>query len=157
MLQGFRLTRPVALNAMAIALLTVLAAWNDTAHAHGVGHVPETLNAEAIRFYYSDGTPMAFAEATLFDPEGVEHQNARTDAKGRIAVLLDKPGSWRLVVSDGMGHRSEMTIAAGADSSTARQPSGNAEGPSGLTATLLGLSLLGNIAMSAALLRRRNA
>lgn len=138
-------------------VLSGLMAWHAPAHAHGVGHAPETLPAEGIRFYYSDGTPMAFAEATLFAPDGTEHQNARTDAMGRIAVLPDKPGTWRLVVSDGMGHRSEMTIAAGATSSTARQPSGNAGGPPGLTAILLGLSLLGNVAMSAALLRRRNA
>lgn len=141
----------------AILLAMLLCCPATPARAHGVGHAPENTPAEALRFYYSDGAPMAFAEITVFAPDEAEYQNARTDAKGRFAFLPDTPGAWRVVINDGMGHRSETTFTAGTVSSPVSQVSSPVGGVPSPSTIALGLSLLGNLALGTALLRKRKA
>lgn len=71
-------------------------------------------NVVAAEFLYSDKTPMQYAEILVFSPESetVEYQNGRTDQNGRFAFLPETSGTWKMEVSDGMGHAvyAEVTV-----------------------------------------------
>ena len=55
---------------------------------------------------YDDGEPMSYASIEIFDSEEkLPFQTGRTDRNGRFLFYPDKMGDWKVVVSDGMGHR----------------------------------------------------
>ncbi|MFO7750306.1 MAG: hypothetical protein R6V54_09475 [Desulfobacteraceae bacterium] len=77
------------------------------AFAHGTDY--RLIGKDAVvaaEFFYSDKTPMEYAEILIFSPENekVEFQNGRTDQNGRFAFLAETPGKWQMKVNDGMGH-----------------------------------------------------
>lgn len=77
------------------------------AFAHGTDY--RLLNKKAVvaaEFFYSDKTPMRYAEILVFSPENekVEYQNGRTDQNGRFAFLPKTTGKWQIKVNDGVGH-----------------------------------------------------
>ena len=128
--------------------------------AHALRAVHEQ-QGEAIlaRFAYSDDRATEFAAVRVIGADGKEFQNGRTDARGRFAFVPDAPGTWRIIVADGMGHKVDHPVevvapgkpaaAAGADKT---------ETSAGLPMRAgLGLSLLANLALAACLLRRRKA
>lgn len=137
--------------------------------AHGVASTPAERPAYALLFHYSDGTPMSYAEAMAYAPgrAEVEHANGRTDARGVFAFVPAEPGDWRVVVSDGMGHKAEAVVHVAASTSSeestaaplvaakAPNPSHAAVGATP-TGVLLGLSALANLFMGVALIRRRH-
>jgi nickel transport protein len=91
----------------------------DPAFAHGTGYrLIDDANAVAVSFFYADGQPMSYAETLVFAPDNddIEYQNGRTDQQGRFAFYPETPGTWRLVVNDGMGHRAEGIITVKAPS-----------------------------------------
>lgn len=128
--------------------------------AHGVGAGPVLAEKEAVRFYYSDGEPMAYAEVLVFGPDSakVEFQNGRTDKNGVFAFVPDRPGFWRVVCNDGMGHRAEYKneLVSGketkATESAMQEPDGKQSAPLWLKA-LLGVSLLFNLALGIRIVR----
>ena len=100
--------------------LVVSVFWSlpDGARAHGTGwRLLPDARTQAIAFYYSDGEPMSYAKTLVFSPQDpdLEHQNGRTDKKGRFVFCPDTAGTWRITVSDGMGHRAEATVAVAPD------------------------------------------
>jgi nickel transport protein len=97
---------------LALMLITALG-MPGQADAHGTGH--RVLTGEhmvALEFYYSDQTPMRYAEALVFSPKDaeVEHQYARTDQHGKFVFCPDAAGQWVVKVSDGMGHAEQATV-----------------------------------------------
>ena len=81
--------------------------------AHGTDY--RLIDKDAVvaaEFFYSDKTPMGYAEILIFSPKSkkTEHQNGRTDQNGRFAFLAETPGEWQMKVSDGMGHAVNATI-----------------------------------------------
>ena len=155
------------------ALCLVAAVWRPAgAMAHGVGSRElDPGAARAMVFLYADGDPMAFAQVQVTGPDGTVHQSARTDGKGGFAFLPSGSGVWRVAANDGQGHRAEREVAVGAASGPASpQPASQpAPGPVAVPAqtpspagigpnwrdVALGLSLLANLALGAACLRRR--
>jgi nickel transport protein len=140
----------------------------SVAWGHGVQSSVEERPAVVVRFAYTTGEPLSYAQAEVFSPKDdeLEYQNGRLDAGGRFAFVPDGPGSWRVKVSDGMGHHSVRTIAvsapAGPDQAPDRapdQPLDRADGESPVrgATVLLGLSLTANLwcLISAAIKRRR--
>jgi nickel transport protein len=84
-----------------------------SAFAHGTDY--RLIGKEAVvaaEFFYSDKTPMQYAEVLVFSPESdkVEYQNGRTDQNGRFAFLAETPGEWQMKVNDGMGHAVHATV-----------------------------------------------
>ena len=128
--------------------------------AHGVGsREVDPGAAKAMEFLYADGEPMAFAQVQVTAPgEGGLFQSARADARGRFAFVPAGPGVWTVAASDGQGHRAVREVAVEA----AQQPDGKAPaaapgvqdaiGPD-WRSIVLGLSLLANVALGAALAR----
>jgi nickel transport protein len=89
------------------------------ADAHGTGH--RVLTGEhvvALEFYYSDQTPMRYAEVLVFSPKDaeVEHQYARTDQHGKFVFCPDMQGQWIVKTNDGMGHAEQADVTVGPES-----------------------------------------
>lgn len=86
--------------------------------AHGTDY--RLIGNDAVvtaEFFYTDQTPMQYAEVLVFSPENnrVEYQNGRTDQNGRFAFLAETPGEWRVKVNDGMGHAVQAAVTIGSD------------------------------------------
>ena len=163
----FRL--PLALTALCL----VAAVWRPAAAtAHGVGSRElDPGAARAMVFLYADGEAMAFAQVQVTAPDGTVHQSARTDGKGGFAFLPSGRGVWRVAANDGQGHRAEREVTVGPASGPASPAlaAPPAPGPVAVPAqaastagigpnwrdVVLGLSLLANLALGAACLRRR--
>lgn len=123
--------------------------------AHGTGfRLVEAHGARAVGCYYSSGDPMAYAKVLVYGPDemDVEYQNGRLDRLGRFAFLPDRPGTWRVIASDGQGHRVVARVRV--DSPGKQEDpftggrSGNREGDlrSGIPGALFGASIIFNLA-----------
>ncbi|MGM0453934.1 MAG: hypothetical protein ACQERN_12280 [Thermodesulfobacteriota bacterium] len=138
-----------------ILVMTGLLAVPATSLAHGTDYrVTEDSRVVAAEFFYSDQSPMRYAEVLIFSPENdeVEFQNGRTDRNGRFAFCPKKPGKWHVKVNDGMGHAVDAVIevpASNAQKDAADNASENERtivgGASKFMKIGLGLSLLINI------------
>jgi nickel transport protein len=146
------------------------------ASAHGTGYrLINDARTVAVSFFYADGQPMSYAETLVFGPDNddIEFQNGRTDQNGRFAFYPETPGTWRLVVNDGMGHRAEGIIAVkapaenaaesgavGGDETPATRSDVQAEIPehshTGLK-LIAGLSLIGNLCFAGFYFKNRRS
>jgi len=162
------------LAGLVFAALLVLGAAQAQAHALYAAHTWQGSVA-LVQFAYAGGEVPTYAKVEVYSPADskVEFQNGRTDAQGRFAFMPDTPGQWRIIMADNMGHRVEhaVDISAGqSPASESAQNTGQAHGRTNTAAAvatpgvggfsmplriLLGLSLLANLALAAAVLRRR--
>ena len=99
-----------------IALAAALALFAPAlAHAHGTGARVVGNTATIVELYYTDGEPMAYAEAKVFSPDApdVPFVNGRADKLGHVTFAADRDGVWRVEAHDNEGHsvRSDVTIA----------------------------------------------
>lgn len=124
------------------------------AAAHGVGWSERAADpAKVIAFAYSDGEPMAFATIRVKAPDGSIFQQGHADRTGVFAFVPAAPGDWTVEAKDGMGHRAVARINAAAGITTVKP---DPPTPS-VIRTLLGLSLILNLAFAARFLLSRNA
>ena len=159
----FFITRNMA--AIVLGALLSLVASQAQAHALYAAHTWQGAVA-LVQFAYAGGEQPTYAKVEVYSPADskVEFQNGRTDAQGRFAFMPDAPGQWRIIMADNMGHRVEHAVDVSADP-TAQQAdvknAGDAAATPGVGGfsiplrILLGLSIIANIALAAALLRRR--
>ncbi len=148
-----------------IVVLTTLHAPRMVA-CHGTAFkLLQEPTVSAVKFHYSDGEPMMYADVLVFSPEDskVEHQNGRTDRHGKFAFCPDTPGTWRINANDGMGHLCEATVeirqgAAIDQADTLSEEKDTASPFEGakVLKIIAGLSLIGNLACIACLFRRRS-
>ncbi|MBU1193642.1 MAG: carboxypeptidase-like regulatory domain-containing protein [Proteobacteria bacterium] len=101
------------------AVFVWIAALPFHAFAHGTDY--RLIGKDAVvaaEFFYSDKTPMGYAEILIFSPdnETVEYQNGRTDQNGKFAFLAQTPGNWNIKVNDGMGHAVHATVTVNPES-----------------------------------------
>ena len=150
-------TRGVASLVFAALLLMGAA----QAHAHAL-YAAHTLQGSValVQFAYAGGQVPTYAKVEVYSPADakVEFQNGRTDAQGRFAFMPDTPGQWRIIMADNMGHRVEHPVEVSAAQGATAADSGHDAGPGGFAMPLrilLGLSLIANMALAAAVLRRR--
>ena len=141
-----------------VLLFLALALAPASAMAHGVGARFLGTDALVLAASYSDGTPMAFAEALAFGPGAadLEFARGRTDAKGRFAFVPDRPGTWTITLDDGMGHALTQTVEW-TEGQAQNQPPASFAPPSSSSPLFragLGASLLLNIFLTLALVRR---
>lgn len=95
----------------------LLAAISVTALAHDLTVTERQLDgAVVVTCAYAGTEAAAYAAVEVFAPGEAksEFQNGRTDARGRFAFVPDRPGEWRFVVDDEIGHRIEKRILVGA-------------------------------------------
>lgn len=149
----------------ALGVLWVAMLWHPVAAlAHGVGSRELDPGAtKAMVFLYADGDPMAFAQVVVTTPgtDGTVYQSARTDGRGQFAFVPSGPGVWEVAASDGQGHRAvrQVTVDDVASPSPDRIASSASAPASGIgpgwREVIIGLSLLANVALAAALWRRK--
>ena len=159
-------TRRVA--PLAVAALLLFGAAQAQAHALYADHTWQGTVA-LVQFAYAGGAVPTYAKVEVYSPADakVEFQNGRTDAQGRFAFMPDTPGQWRIIMADNMGHRVEHVVDTSAGQGAAQVSAQNQGKPSAAVASpgvggfamplrvLLGLSLLANMALGAAALRRK--
>lgn len=109
--------KSLLLPGAAFFLLILFADLPQTALAHGVAWEAAPQPAKALLFRYSDGTAMRYAAIKTFSPADakIEHQQGHSDKNGRFAFVPDVPGDWRILASDGLGHRVEAVVNVAAD------------------------------------------
>lgn len=91
-----------------IMLCLVCCAWASLAQAHAVlGERVAQDSAVTVHFFYSGGDSVAYAAVEVYSPAdaAVEYQNGRTDKKGNFSFAPTVSGEWRVVMTDGMGHK----------------------------------------------------
>jgi nickel transport protein len=151
-----RMKRFFSLSLMAAALLLPAAAF-----AHGVEIYDLTgqAGARTLRFMYSTGESMLFAQVKVYPPSTPDAtvQETMTDRDGYFSFVPFENGPWRLTVEDGMGHKGEITVAVADETETAAEAQNAAPGgklPEGKllkgklpppVAAVLGLSLILNV------------
>lgn len=84
-----------------------------SAQAHEIRLEVSGAQATVVTLHYADGQPFAFEAYELY-PAGSETpgQVGRTDGKGRIALLADTAGEWRLKAWSDDGHGVDRKITA---------------------------------------------
>ena len=89
-----------------LAGLLVVAFNNSPGWCHGVMGSVNKIEAYCVTAMYDDGEPMSYAKVDITAPEtDLPFQSGRTDRNGNFVINTDTPGTWKAVVSDGMGHR----------------------------------------------------
>lgn len=80
--------------------------------AHGVeGEVRILSGAVVVTAWYDTGEPMSYARVEIYAPDSrFRFQSGRTDRNGRVAFVPDVPGTWRVIISDRLGHRLELRV-----------------------------------------------
>jgi nickel transport protein len=84
------------------------------ASAHEILSSVERGRAVAVKAFFSDGEPLAYAEFQVFSPADakIPYQKGRTDRSGYLAFVPNLPGNWHVRVSDASGHGLELDVAA---------------------------------------------
>jgi nickel transport protein len=94
----------------ALAILTV--AWPCI--AHDLQHTVTEGNAVVIRLHFADDSSFSFEEYMIYaEGEVLPFQVGRTDARGRIVFIPDRPGKWRIRAFSEEGHGADFTIETG--------------------------------------------
>lgn len=80
--------------------------------AHGVeGEIEYLRGAVVVTAWYDTGEPMSYAKVEVYAPDSnIKFQSGRTDRNGRIAFVPDVPGKWRVVISDELGHKLDLSV-----------------------------------------------
>lgn len=96
-----------------------------TCYGHGLQHQVVISKAVVVSFYFSDGESFAYESFEVYSPEAkIPVQTGRTDSKGRLIFLPDKPGEWLIKVSADDGHGLNFSVAIDEDAvvSDAQKP-----------------------------------
>lgn len=138
-----------------------MAAMTESASAHGVGYSLSELPAISLEFTYSDGAPIAYAEAKVYSPTDgkIAFQSGRTDEKGRFAFTPDSEGDWKVVVADDEGHKVQAPVpyrvSGGEDSAPSPMVPLSSRPAGKFVGSVAGVSVLFNIAAATLLYRKR--
>ncbi|MEW6500911.1 MAG: hypothetical protein AB1456_05450 [Thermodesulfobacteriota bacterium] len=103
-------------SALAILSLCLSLAPATTSHAHAIHYRVENRGVSA-RVFYGPDEPANYAAYEIFGPrDTLPHQKGRTDRNGIVAFLPDRPGEWRITVTDQAEHGAHgATIAIRVD------------------------------------------
>jgi nickel transport protein len=114
-------------------------------YSHGVETEVFPAPASVVRFWYSTGEPMAYADIKVFSPASpaVETIAGWTDRNGCFSFVPDESGEWRIEAEDGQGHKGVIAINAekGESGGTEKNTGGGPLWPR----IFFGLSLIVNI------------
>ncbi len=131
-----------------ILLIATLLLASGPALAHGVETRIIDTGAATVEFHFADGTPLAFAEATVSAPGGGEAAaTGRTDRDGRYSFFPDRAGTWQVEVHDEDGHVARALVTSNGSHIEAPRHA--------FPDWLVALSLVGNVVAAGWLGRRR--
>jgi len=110
---------------MIVRILIFLFFFVGTCYGHGLQHEVVSSKAVVVSYYFSDGERFAYESYEVYPPEAkIPTQTGRTDSKGRLIFLPDKPGEWLIKVSADDGHGLSFSVAIDEDAvvSDAQKP-----------------------------------
>ena len=91
----------IAVLSLVAATVAPLFSW-----AHGTRGFCEPAEGIRVKAEYDDGEPMSYAAVEVsLAGEKLAFQKGRTDRNGVFLFAPDRPGKWRIIVNDEMGHR----------------------------------------------------
>ena len=127
--------------------------------AHGVSYeMVETSPAVSFKSAFSSGEPIAYGEVLIYSPSDseVEYQNGRTDKHGVFTFLPDQPGTWKVEVDGGLGHKLMFDVPVSAPEGKMKSEikAGTTHSSKPVKAAL-GISLLLNVALAALYWKKR--
>ncbi|MDO9172154.1 MAG: ABC transporter permease [bacterium] len=123
------------------------------ATAHGLDHTIAGDRAVVVTLTYDDGAPFSFETCEVTPPAAdAPSQVGRTDRRGRVVFLADRPGDWRVRVVAQDGHGADLTVPIGADLLPSQD---HAAGPTRPVKLVTGVSVLFGIFGVVALLMSR--
>jgi len=139
----------------ALAAFAALAIGAPTA-GHELRHEVVRGRAVALRAFYADGEPLAYAEYQVFAPSDprIAHQKGRTDRAGWLAFVPVEPGGWRVKVWDTSGHGFEVEVPADIGPGAAEGGAGIGAKLPAVLRPLLGVVLVGAVFAALILLHR---
>ncbi|MGQ9653688.1 MAG: hypothetical protein ACUVXD_06450 [Thermodesulfobacteriota bacterium] len=78
--------------------------WGQVALAHTIHYAVEQKGI-TIRVFYAENDPANYAEYELFGPGDTDpYQVGRTDRRGCLSLLPDRPGEWKVKVLGESAH-----------------------------------------------------
>lgn len=81
-----------------------LFAWGTLLHAHTIHYTVEPKGI-TVRVFYAADDPASYAEYELFGPGDKDpFQIGRTDRRGCLSLLPDRPGDWKVKVLGESAH-----------------------------------------------------
>ena len=91
-------------SALATLCLWLPLALATTSHAHAIHYQVENRGVSA-RVFYGPAEPASYAAYEIFGPgDALPHQKGRSDRNGIVSFLPDRPGEWRITVTDEAEH-----------------------------------------------------
>ncbi len=89
---------------MVAGCLWALSFWAQVAMAHSIHYTVEQKGI-TIRVFYAAEDPANYAEYEVFGPGDTDpYQIGRTDRRGCLSLLPDRPGDWKVKVSGESAH-----------------------------------------------------
>ena len=99
------------MNRFELALITVVCMIALPAAAHNLDHEVTADEAVIVAFSFGDGSPFSYEQFEVYrEGESTPFQTGRTDALGRMTLLPDRAGTWRIKVHSEDGHGAELTL-----------------------------------------------
>jgi nickel transport protein len=100
------------MNRFELALITIVCVIALPAGAHNVEHEVTADEAVIVSFSFHNGSPFSYEQFEVYrEGETIPFQTGRTDALGRLTLLPDRAGSWRIKVHSEDGHGAELTLS----------------------------------------------
>jgi nickel transport protein len=93
-----------------------LCAWlPGGALAHDLQHQIEEGTAVSVRLFFADGSDFDFESYEVYRAgDEIPFQVGRTDLRGRVVFLPDRPGTWRIKAFSEDGHGADFSFSTGA-------------------------------------------
>ena len=99
------------MNRFELALITIVCVIALPAAAHNLKHEVTADEAVIVAFFFGDGSPFSYEQFEVYrEGESTPFQTGRTDALGRMTLLPDRAGKWRIKVHSEDGHGAELTL-----------------------------------------------
>ncbi len=100
-----RISRRLIVSALWTVVILTFSLPPKGAMAHGTYGQIKTAQGWMVQAFYDDGEVMSYTETRVFSgKDSAPAQTGRTDRNGRFLFYPDKPGTWKVVVEDEMGH-----------------------------------------------------
>ncbi len=94
-----------------IAVLFILIAAAHPAYAHDLQYEVSRDRAVVVKLFFGDGMDFSYESYEIYRPnESIPFQTGRTDALGRLSLLPDRKGTWRLKLFSESGHGLDFTL-----------------------------------------------
>ena len=113
---GFRAASAAARRTLRLPVVVLLLAALSllpfsALQAHSVEYRVARAESVVVALKTGPDEPFAAADYRVYRPEGGEpFATGITDRNGRIAFRPDRPGTWRVIVSDASGHGASIRI-----------------------------------------------